>query len=672
VCGVSPSTLDELVTAVASRLMAVNAASMRTVSEAVLRELVDYLAVDLSFLRFHDLERRTTSLVAEWPRRPTVPDPDPLGVIFFASADPVIAASEHLAEAMLIRPDRESEGYQRRVQEGAGVPATSAATVPLRSGDVTTGILGFIKYGDRGWEPAEINALTAIAALLAQLQARLLAEEQLRHLAHHDALTGLPNRRALLDHLDSRAAPGRPGPVAMLFLDVDRLKALNDFLGHQAGDQFIASVATRLREHVRPDDFVARLGGDEFVIVLAGTSDTAQAVSVALRTQQALNEPTPVGGQTLSRTVSIGVALAQPGRDVVSEWLRNADQAALGAKTHGGNRVVAFTEEMEAQNDVRNDIELHLRAAIGDGSLLMHYQPTVDLRTRQLLGAEALVRWHHPTLGLLPPDSFIGVAEATNLAGELGHWVLHEACRQLAAWQSETPTLAFHLAVNVSPVQLITTGFVPTVAEALSEHGIKGADLTLEITEHAVVGDLGTVLTTLRGLRELDVQVAIDDFGTGYSSLAQLKALPVNTLKIDQGFVRELGTNPDDLAIVRSIIGLAASFGLNLIAEGVETEIAAQTLLRLGCHQAQGYLFSPPIPATQMRELLAPPRTEDIPPRTTTTDVQPEFPFHDQRPKLPGDNNINTGMSPAPTTGSETLPRDDFPNAMTCGLPSSS
>ncbi len=483
-------------------------------------------------------------------------------------------------------------------------------------------IAHFLKYGDRGWEPAEINALKTIAALLAQLPARLLAEEQLRHLAHHDALTDLPNRRALLEHLGSRIAPGRPGPVAMLFLDVDRLKALNDFLGHKAGDQLITSMATRLREHVRPDDFVARLGGDKFVVVLAGTSD-AQAVSVALRAQQAITAPIPLGGQTLSRSVSIGVALADPGRDVVSQWLRNADQAALAAKTHGGNQIVAFTEEMKTQNDVRTTIELHLRAAIRDGSLHVHYQPTVDLRTRQLLGAEALVRWQHPTLGLLHPASFIGIAEATNLAGELGRWVLYEACRQLAVWQSDTPDLAFHLAVNVSPVQLIATDFVATVAEALSEHDIRGADLTLEITENAVVGDLPVVLTTLRGLRELDVQLAIDDFGTGYSSLAQLKALPVNTLKIDQGFVRELGTNPDDLAIVGSIIGLAASFGLNLIAEGVETEIAAQTLLRLGCHQAQGYLFSPPIPAAQMRELLTNSPTNGISPRTTTTDPQP-------------------------------------------------
>ncbi len=600
------STLEAHVTAVASRLMAVNAASLHVAAEAVLRELVDHFAVDVSFLRFHDLERRTTTLVAEWPRRPTVPDPDPLGIIHFASADPMIAASEHLAEVMIIRPDRESEDYQRRIQAGSGVLATSAAIVPLRSGDVTTGGLGFIKFGDRDWEPTEINALKAIAGLLAQLQARLAAEEQLRHLAHHDELTDLPNRRALLAHLNSRIAPGQPGPIALLFLDVDRLKAINDFLGHEAGDRFIAAMATRLRTHLRPHDFVARIGGDEFVVVLAATSNMAHAVAIAARAQDAITQPTPLGRQSLSRTVSIGVALAEPGRTTVEEWLHNADKAALEAKDRGGDQIVAFTEEMKTQNDVRNTIELHLAPAIRDGALLLHYQPTVDLRTRQLTGAEALVRWPHPSLGLLGPDTFIGVAEATNLAGELGRWVLHEACRQLAAWHAEIPTLDFHLAVNISPVHLMATDFVATVDDALYEHGIRGADLTLEITEHVMIAGLGPVRTTLRGLRELGVRVAIDDFGTGYSSLAQLKALPVDTLKIDQGFVRDLGTNPDDHAIVRSIIALAASFGLNLIAEGVETEIAAQTLLTLGCHEAQGYLFSRPLPAAQMRDLMAP------------------------------------------------------------------
>jgi predicted signal transduction protein with EAL and GGDEF domain len=402
---------------------------------------------------------------------------------------------------------------------------------------------------------------TLLAMLLAQLRVRLVAESELRsraenrlcHLAEHDELTDLPNRRALLAHMERRIAAGEPGPVAVLFLVVDRLRARSGFLGHQAGDEFIASLAARLRTHVHPEDFVGRVGGDEFV---------------------------------------------------VSQWLRQADQAALSAKTNGDDGICVFTEEMRAQNAVRNDVELHLHTASQDGSLVMHYQPEVDLRTGQMIGAEALVRWNHPTLGRLQPDSFIDVAESTNFAGELGRWVLHEACRQLSSWLSEIPGLTFHLSVNVSPTQLAADDFVETVAEVLTEHGIVGADLTLEITERAVVGDLDAVLRTLQGLRTLGVQVAIDDFGTGYSSLAQLKALPVNALKIDRGFVRDLGTDPDDLAIVRTIVGLATAFDLDLVAEGVETELAARTLLELGCHKAQGYLFSPAVPAEQTRRFL--------------------------------------------------------------------
>lgn len=597
-------SLEELVTAAATRLMGADASSSIPATEGLLRELVEYFDVDAAFLRHHNHQRRTTTLVAEWPARPNIPDPDPLGVIHFETADPVFAATEDLNDVGIIRPDLESAQYQQRVREGSGIPAISTATVPLRSGEVTTGVLGFIKFGDRDWQPQEINTLKAIAALLTQLQARLKAERSLRYLAQHDELTGLANRRAMLAVLESRLVADQPGPAALLFLDIDRLKAMNDFLGHQAGDEFLAAVAARLRDRACPDDFVARLGGDEFVVVLAAPADVDAASSVAEHVQRVLNELMVLGGQTISRTVSIGVSIAHPGITEVSQWLGNADQAVLLAKAQGGNGIVVFTREMKEGNALRNDIELHLRAAIHEGSLVLHYQPEVDLRTGELTGAEALVRWHHPTLGLLQPDSFIGIAEATNLAAELGHWVINEACRQLAAWQYEIPELTLGLRVNVSPVQLIAVDFVDTVAAVLAEHGIDPHRLTLEITEHAVVSDLATVLVTLRGLRESGIQIAIDDFGTGYSSLAQLKTLPVNTLKIDKGFVLELGTNRDDLAIVSSIIGLATAFGLDIVAEGVETELGAQTLRDLGCVKAQGYLYSRPVPAPEMAALL--------------------------------------------------------------------
>jgi diguanylate cyclase (GGDEF)-like protein len=607
--GEASSNLDELVTAVATMLMGVESTELAPAAGRVLRSLVEYFEVDLSFLRFHDTAQRATVLVAEWPPRAEVPDPDPLGVIPFETADPTFAASEHLTDIMIIRPS-ESADYQERVRSGSGVAAISSAVVPLRAGVSTTGTLGFIKFGDRGWDAAELRALRTIALLLAQMQGRMFAEDQLRHIAHHDELTGLPNRRALLAHLQKVRDAGGHGPRALLFIDVDRLKALNDFLGHEAGDRFIHAVADRLRSVVDPADVVARLGGDEFVVAIAGQADERRARTVAERIRLAMVTPIQVGGQPLGRTVSVGIAVADPSTTDLAEWLRSADQAVLDAKNRGGNNVVLFTTEMRTREQVRLAVEMKLLSAIREGSLDVAFQPIVDLRSRRTIGVEALVRWRHPTLGDVAPELFVGVAEATNLAGELGAWVLDAACRQFAEWRSVLPVDAapgLILSVNISPVQLIAGDFVETVERVLNCYGMSGRDLVLEVTEHAMVSDDVTALQTLHGLRGLGVAIAIDDFGTGYSSLAQLKTFPVTTLKIDRGFVRDLGKSAGDHAIVRSIIALAQSFGLRLIAEGVETEAARTVLLEMGCRTAQGYLFSRPVSGDRILEQLAEP-----------------------------------------------------------------
>ncbi len=599
-----PSNLDELVTLVATTLMGVDSSSLRPAAATVLQGLVTFFQVDLSFLRFHDEARRATVLVAEWPPREVVPDPDPLGVILFEDAEPTFALTEHLTEILVVRPT-DHPTYDQVIEDGSGVPATSVATVPLRSGERTTGLLGFVKFGDRGWDDDELRALRTIALLFAQLQARLLAEDRLRHIAHHDELTDLPNRRAVLAHLDEVLASPEPGMRALLFVDVDRLKAMNDFLGHEAGDRFIVRVAERLRVAVGTDGLVARFGGDEFVVAMAGTADERAAATTATRIQRAMDEPVRLGGQSLGRTVSIGIAVADPATTTVAEWLRSADQAVLAAKESGGNTVVRFTAEMQARERLRLGVEMDLRSAIRDGLLSLHYQPVVDLASREFTGVEALLRWNHPTLGPVDPELFVGVAEATNLAGELGAWVLDEACRQFAAWRRRLRPgdPGFTVAVNVSPVQLIDTDFAATVEKVLVDRGLAGSDLVLEVTEHAVVSE-SAALTTLRSLRALGVSIAIDDFGTGYSSLAQLKALPVTIVKIDRSFVRDLGSSTDDMPIVRSILGLARSFGLDVIAEGVETEVARSILLDLGATSAQGYLFSRPVPAEQISALL--------------------------------------------------------------------
>lgn len=598
--------LDNLVTSVATRLMTADAASSVARSQEVLAELVRHLEVDVSFLRYNDHRIRATRLIAEWPVRPEIPDPDPLGVVYFADADPIFAAAEHAKEPVFFRPEPTApDDYQRRVAEGSGITMPSLASVPLLSGDVTTGALGFVKFGIKDWSTEELNALKAIASLFAQVQARIDAEEQLRFLADHDDLTGLPNRRALMAHLDERLRVGEPGPVSALFLDLDRLKAINDYLGHQAGDRFIRVFADRLRDETTESDLIARLGGDEFVVIPAAPLSADAAEEFAVRLQSALRERVAIDGELLTRTVSIGVAFGQPGADAASDLLRRADQAVLNAKNAGGNTVAVFTGEMSLKSAFRNDIELHLQNVVDSGALFLHYLPEVDMRTGRILATEALVRWRHPTRGLLLPDSFINVAESVNLAGELGRWVMRTACADFSRWQSSGIADDVVLRINVSPMQLVTEGFVDMIAETIDEFGLDGRSICLEITESVVVQDIETTRTTLAGLKKAGVQIAIDDFGTGYSVLTHLKSLPVDTLKIDRGFVRDLGTNPGDLAIVRAVIALAEAFGLELVAEGVESAGAARTLLEHGCHRAQGYLISRPVTGEVMAELLA-------------------------------------------------------------------
>ncbi|MFD7841653.1 putative bifunctional diguanylate cyclase/phosphodiesterase [Nocardia sp. NPDC059764] len=598
-------TLDSLVTQVASELMGVDATTMVAASERVLSWLIEHFDVDTSFLRHTDRDRRASILIAEWPPRPVVPDPDPLQVTYFDSSDSVFSALEHAIEPMVVRPGPQYDDYQQTIRQSTGVAAVSVAAVPLVSRGEPTGVLGFVKEGDREWSTRELNVLKAIAALFAQLQARVVAEERLRYIAMHDDLTGLVNRRALLEHMEERLRAGNAGPVATFFLDLDRLKALNDFLGHTAGDNFIRSLSTRLRENLDPADMIARLGGDEFVIVPAKPMDAESAGMEATRIQQLIGRRVTVGEETVSRGASVGVALGIPGETTVSDVLRRADHALLSAKSSGGNGVAVFTDAMRAQFELQDDVELNLRSAVSDGSLVLHYQPEVDLRTGRVVALEALVRWQHPTRGLLPPGAFVGVAEATNLAGELGRWVIRTASEQFALWRRRGLASNVVIRINVSPVQLVSLDFVETMEGILRRYGIDGSSVCLEITEHVVVQDLARTQVTLRGLKRMGVQIAIDDFGTGYSSLSHLKALPVDAVKIDRGFVQRLGASADDLAIVKSIVGLAGSFGLGVVGEGVETTVAARTLVALGCYRAQGFLIARPMPAEEVEEHLA-------------------------------------------------------------------
>ncbi len=599
--------LDDLVTEAAAQLMAATAVDHAAISQQVVAMLVDRLGVDIGFLRHTDHAIRATILVAEWPPRPNIPDPDPIGVVYFAGADSVFALIENYREPYVLRPEPANEDYQRNIEDTTGAPQTSMAAVPLLSGDLTTGTLGFVKLGDREWLPNELSALQAIATLLAQVQARLTAEEQLQHLADHDDLTGLLNRRALLAHLDERLADGQPGPVALLQIDVDRLKVINDHLGQNAGDQYVRAFAGLLRDAVDIPSAVARLGGDEFVIVPTVPINVADAELLAQRVQFGVGQQIEIDREKVSRTVSVGVAIGEPGVDSTSVLLRRADQALLSAKGSGGRRVARFSPELSDKYAIRNDIELQMEGTIdsGSGALVLHYLPEFDMRTGEVLGAEALVRWQHPTRGLMMPDSFISVVESINLAGRLGRLVMRSAFEQFSIWRSRGVGEHAVIRVNVSPVQLVAEGTVDLVAATLETFGLDANSVCLEITEGVVVQDIDATHKTLAGLKDIGVQIAIDDFGTGYSALAYLKSLPVDTLKIDRGFVRELGTDEGDQAIVRSIMSLADAFKLEVVAEGVETAAAARTLLEFDCYRAQGFLLSRPLEADAMETLLA-------------------------------------------------------------------
>src|SRR3984885_4149761 len=599
--------LDDLVTGAAANLMAATAADHAAISEQVVADTVSQFGVDFGFLRHNDHTIHATVLVALWPPRPFVPDPDPIGVVYFADADPVFAQAENLKAPDALRPAPANEEYQRNIEAGTGIPNSTIACVPLLSGDVTSGTLGFVKFGDREWSTEELNALKAIATLFAQVQARIKAEVRLQYLAEHDDLTGLLNRRALIARLDERLAAGRPGPVALVYVNLDRLKAVNDHLGHKAGDRFIEVFAQLLRDAADDSSVIARFGGDEFVVVPNEPLDADAAEALARQLQQRVHKQVEVDGETITRTVSIGVGVGEPGLDTSSDILRRADQAVVSAKSVGGNAVVAFDPEMAEKYAIRNDIELHLEGIIDsdNGALVLHYLPEFDMRTGEILGTEALIRLRHPTRGLLMPDSFMGVVESINLAGKLGRLIMRSACAQFSDWHERGLGRDVVLRINVSPAQLVTDGFVTMVAATLDEFLLDAGAVCLEITEHVVVQDIDTTHKTLAGLKEIGVQVAIDDFGTGYSALTYLKSLPVDTLKIDKEFVRDLGTDEADMAILRQIVALADAFGLDVIAEGVETAAAARALLDLGCYRAQGFLLSRPLDRNAMGSLFA-------------------------------------------------------------------
>ncbi len=422
----------------------------------------------------------------------------------------------------------------------------------------------------------------------------------------HDPLTGLPNRALFLDRLaqtlSREAQPGRP--TAVLFLNLDHFKVVNDSLGHEAGDLFLTTVADRLLDASRPMDTAARLGGDEFALALEGV-DVATAVDVAEGLAARLRLPFAIGQHAVAAAASVGIALSEPG-DQPGDLLRRADLALSAAKAAGGGRSVVFDITMEARMQVRFSLEADLRDGLARGEFEVYYQPIVHLDTSRIVAMEALVRWNHPVRGLLAPDLFIPLAEETGLIVPLGEWVLAQACQQGRLWEEEHPDAPPVMAVNVSMVQVERTDLAATVAAVLAESGLAPRLLELELTETGLMTEPASSTALVRSLRDAGVHVAVDDFGTGYSSLSMVRRLPVGTLKIDRSLVNNL--DAEDAAIVRAVAMLGKTLGLRVTAEGVETAEQVDMLKALGCDYGQGWYFWRPRSAADAGLLL----TDDL------------------------------------------------------------
>ncbi|MGY4341570.1 bifunctional diguanylate cyclase/phosphodiesterase [Bradyrhizobium sp. LM2.9] len=430
---------------------------------------------------------------------------------------------------------------------------------------------------------------------------RIRADERIAHMAHYDALTDLPNRVLMRGHLERRVAELSQGkPFAILYIDVDEFKGVNDSLGHEVGDELLRQVANRLRACVSGNDMVARLGGDEFAIVKAGTNDQAELTALAEQILKALRAPVNCNGQEIPTDASIGIAIAPDHGDTLEDLLKRADLAMYAAKSEGRRTFRVFAPEYDAKAGQRRQLELDLRQALARGEFEVHYQPLVDLAANVVNGCEALLRWCHPERGMISPADFIPVAEETGLIGEIGEWVLRQACTEAASWPGD-----IHIAVNVSPVQFRSRTLALKVAAALAESGLAPGRLELEITETVLIRDDAEALTILQQLRELGVRIALDDFGTGYSSLSYLHRFPFDKIKIDRSFISDIGQSEDSSPIVQAVVHMAAARHMATTAEGVETEAQREVLRKLGCSQMQGWLFSPAVPAAKLRQLLS-------------------------------------------------------------------
>ena len=446
-------------------------------------------------------------------------------------------------------------------------------------------------------------------SVLRQRVRRLLytaeAERKIRHLAYHDTLTGLPNRLLFMDRMDqaiSRAQRNDDG-FALLFIDVDHFKVINDSMGHEAGDQLLTQVTRRLSLNVRRSDTIARLGGDEFTVILENVGEPETVVMVTKNLLETLCKPINIGGREVHVSASVGIAMYPDDGENFGHLLKNADTAMYRAKAQGRNTFQFYASEMSTAAMRRLELENSLRYAIEKQEFIVHYQPKYDLHSRRCIGMEALVRWDHPEKGVIPPDEFIPLAEETGLIVALGEWVIRTACGQLSAWQQAGYEIR-DLSINVSARQFQEQDLCALFAEVLEAFQLRAEDIEVELTESVLVDNHDQARRILAQLHDMGLKIALDDFGTGYASMAYLKEFPIDTVKIDRSFVWGIPNDEENIAIVRAIAGLTSALGLSLIAEGVETAQQVEFLKDIECFRGQGYLWSRPVSALHFEQSI--------------------------------------------------------------------
>ena len=514
-----------------------------------------------------------------------------------ASPDELVAHLHDIQRQLYVLPQRRAEFV--RLMQAHGVVRNFESQVYRRDGHII-----WISENARAVRDAD-GGVQFFEGTVVDITERKQHEAVLEHQASHDSLTGLPNRSLLRDRIEQAIVKAQRDNhlVAVVFVDLDHFKLINDSLGHHVGDRLLLEVADRLIACVRSHDSVARQGGDEFVLVLTELHEENEILAIVSRLLEIISQPWMDEGQEYGLSCSVGISCyPQDGGDP-DALLRCADAAMYKAKESGRSTYHFYTPELNLAISERLELENSLRHALEREEFRVYYQPRIDVASGRIIGAEALIRWDCPGKGIIPPDSFISIAEETGLIIPIGQWILEEACRQNSAWQ-RAGLAPINVSVNLSPIQFRHTGLVQSVASALAQAGLDPAFLELELTESFVMHDAERINVAMKSLKTLGVDIAVDDFGTGYSSLSYLKRFPVDRLKVDKSFVRDIDSDPDDAAIVRAIITLGHALGLKVVAEGVETLAHLEFLRQHDCDELQGYYFSRPIPALEMEALL--------------------------------------------------------------------